>query len=103
MVELKIERVAMECTGTYGKSLRAILDNAGFTIWVVRDTDGVSARAMVSAVIVGQRAEPLPGMTAGKFKQRHEERSLVQSGMSLGRGVRQRRTAPIRTAARRAG
>lgn len=54
--------------------LHKILDDGGIKLGgVVSDIDGVSARAMVTALIAGQSIEQMLGLARGKLKQRREE------------------------------
>ena len=54
--------------------LHKILDDGGIKLGgVVSDIDGVSARAMVSALIAGQPIEQMLGLARGKLKQKREE------------------------------
>jgi len=53
--------------------LHKILDDGGIKLGgVVSDIDGVSARAMVSALIAGQCVEQMVGLARGKLKQKRE-------------------------------
>ena len=64
--------------------LHKILDDGGIKLGgVVSDIDGVSARAIVSALIAGQPVEQMLGMTRGKLKQKHEElRASLEGDLS---------------------
>ena len=54
--------------------LHKILDDGGIKLGgVVSDIDGVSARAMVKALIAGQPIEHMLGLARGKLKQKREE------------------------------
>ncbi len=54
--------------------LHKILDDGGIKLGaVVSDIGGVSARAMVKALIVGQPIEQMLGLARGKLKQKREE------------------------------
>jgi transposase len=54
--------------------LHKILDDGGIKLGaVVSDIDGVSARAMVKALIAGQPIEHMLGLARGKLKQKHDE------------------------------
>jgi len=61
--------------------LHKILDDGGIKLGgVVSDIDGVSARAMVTALIAGQSIEQMLGLARGKLKQRREELSASLDG-----------------------
>jgi transposase len=61
--------------------LHKILDDGGIKLGgVVSDIDGVSARAMVKALIAGQPIEQMLGLARGKLKQRREELSASLDG-----------------------
>ena len=61
--------------------LDKILDDGGIKLGgVVSDIDGVSARAMVKALIAGQPIEQMLGLARGKLKQRREELSASLDG-----------------------
>ena len=54
--------------------LHKILDDGGIKLGgVVSDINGVSARAMVSALIAGQPIEQMLGLARGKLQQKREE------------------------------
>ena len=54
--------------------LHKILDDGGIKLGgVVSDIDGVSARAMVGALIAGQPIEHMLGLARGKLKQKRDE------------------------------
>jgi transposase len=54
--------------------LHKILDDGGIKLGgVVSDINGVSARAMVSALIEGKSVEHMLGLARGKLKQRRED------------------------------
>jgi transposase len=54
--------------------LHKILDDGGIKLGaVVSDIDGVSARAMVKALIAGQPIEQMLGLARGKLKQKTDE------------------------------
>jgi transposase len=54
--------------------LHKVLDDGGIKLGgVVSDIDGVSARAMVSALIEGQSIEQMLGLARGKLKSKREE------------------------------
>ena len=54
--------------------LHKVLDDGGIKLGgVVSDIDGVSARAMVKALIAGQPIEHMLGLARGKLKQKREE------------------------------
>ena len=60
--------------------LHKILDDGGIKLGgVVSDIDGVSARAMVSALIAGQSIEQM-GLARGKLRQKHEELAASLDG-----------------------
>jgi transposase len=61
--------------------LHKILDDGGIKLGgVVSDIDGVSARAMVKALIAGQPIEHILGLARGKLKQKREELSASLDG-----------------------
>ncbi|HYN61871.1 MAG TPA: IS110 family transposase [Rubrivivax sp.] len=61
--------------------LHKILDDGGIKLGgVVSDIDGVSARAMVSALIAGQCVEQMVGLARGKLKQKREELAASLDG-----------------------
>ncbi|MDP1647767.1 MAG: IS110 family transposase [Rubrivivax sp.] len=61
--------------------LHKILDDGGIKLGgVVSDIDGVSARAMVSALIEGQSIEQMLGLARGKLKQKREELAASLDG-----------------------
>ena len=61
--------------------LHKILDDGGIKLGgVVSDIDGVSARAMVKALIAGQPIEQMLGLARGKLKQRREDLSASLEG-----------------------
>ena len=54
--------------------LHKVLDDGGIKLGgVVSDINGVSARAMVSALIEGQPIEHILGLARGKLKQKSDE------------------------------
>ena len=61
--------------------LHKILDDAGIKLGaVVSDINGVSARAMVSALIQGQPIEQMLGLARGKLQQKREDLSASLEG-----------------------
>lgn len=61
--------------------LHKILDDGGIKLGaVVSDIDGVSARAMVSALITQQPIEHMLGLARGKLKQKREDLSASLDG-----------------------
>jgi transposase len=61
--------------------LHKILDDGGIKLGgVVSDIDGVSARAMVSALIAGQSIEQMVGLARGKLKQKRDELAASLDG-----------------------
>jgi transposase len=61
--------------------LHKVLDDGGIKLGgVVSDIDGVSARAMVSALIAGQSIEQVLSLTRGKLKQKREELAASLDG-----------------------
>ena len=61
--------------------LHKILDDGGIKLGgVVSDIDGVSARAMVKALIAGQPIEQMLGLARGKLKQKREQLAASLDG-----------------------
>jgi len=61
--------------------LHKILDDGGIKLGgVVSDIDGVSARAMVKALIAGQPMEQMLSLARGRLKQKREELSASLDG-----------------------
>ena len=61
--------------------LHKILDDGGIKLGgVVSDINGVSARAMVSALIEGQPIEQMLGLARGRLKQKREDLSASLEG-----------------------
>jgi transposase len=61
--------------------LHKILDDGGIKLGgVVSDIDGVSARAMVSALIAGQSVEQMLALARGTLKQKREELAASLDG-----------------------
>ena len=61
--------------------LHKILDDGGIKLGgVVSDIDGVSARAMVKALIAGQPIEHILGLARGKLKQKREQLAASLDG-----------------------
>ena len=73
--------------------LHKVLDDGGIKLGgVVSDINGVSARAMVSALIEGQPIEHILGLARGKLKQKGR-------GTRRQSGGRSQHTAPFRAGA----
>jgi transposase len=68
------------CTSELNR-LHKILDDGGIKLGaVVSDIDGVSARAMVKALIAQQPIEQMLGLARGRLKQKREELSASLQG-----------------------
>ena len=73
-------KLAAMCASEINR-LHKILDDAGIKLGaVVSDINGVSARAMVSALIQGQPIEQMLGLARGKLQQKREDLSASLEG-----------------------